>query len=147
MRRRRIKHVHGFGEVNVTPLIDVVMCLIIFYLMVGKLATDRKTPVTLPPSDVGEDAARRTLIVNVAYAAAGNTQRAAIVVDGESIADAGSLERLVRSKVEENAEIAVQIRAEQDFPFGVVGPIMRACTAGGAKTVWLAATPEGGGAP
>ena len=68
MRRRSITPHRSFGEVNVTPLIDVVMCLIIFYLMVGKLATDRKTPVTLPESAVGTQAEPDVLVVNVAPA-------------------------------------------------------------------------------
>ena len=30
------------NDMNVTPMIDVVMCLIIFYLMVGHLASGRR---------------------------------------------------------------------------------------------------------
>src|SRR5262245_29295771 len=62
-RRRRIHH--PFGEINVTPLIDVVMCLIIFYLLVGKLATDRKVQIKLPESTVGAEAEPEVLIVNI----------------------------------------------------------------------------------
>ena len=41
------------GEViNLTPMIDVVMCLIIFYLMVGHLASGRSGHVNLPSAGV-----------------------------------------------------------------------------------------------
>ena len=36
------------GHLNVTPLIDIVMVLIIFFLLVGQLAMDRKGAVDLP---------------------------------------------------------------------------------------------------
>src|SRR5438552_17602110 len=36
LRRRGMPSAHG-NEVNVTPLIDVVMCLIIFFMLVAKI--------------------------------------------------------------------------------------------------------------
>ena len=36
MRKHKMPEVHG-SEVNVTPLIDVVMCLIIFFMLVAKI--------------------------------------------------------------------------------------------------------------
>ncbi|MGE3107149.1 MAG: ExbD/TolR family protein [Phycisphaerales bacterium] len=154
MRRRRTTRAHPFGEINVTPLIDVVMCLIIFYLMVGKLATDRKTPVTLPASSIGTDAERAMLIVNVARgegaAGAGGWPTeggvgAQVVVEGTPITSEDALRALVRERLNVDPSLAVQIRAEQDFPFGVVAPVMRACTRGGATTVRLAARRDGTG--
>ena len=47
MRFRTFHHAPASGKINVTPLIDVVMVLIVFYLIVGKLAADRKAPVQL----------------------------------------------------------------------------------------------------
>jgi len=44
------------AKINVTPLIDVVMVLIIFYLIVGKLAAERQGHVQLPSSAVGVQA-------------------------------------------------------------------------------------------
>ena len=42
-----------FEAVNVTPLIDVVMVMIIFFLIVGKLATDADARLRLPQSGIG----------------------------------------------------------------------------------------------
>ena len=44
------------GHLNVTPLIDIVMVLIIFFLLVGQLAMDRKGAVDLPEAASGEPA-------------------------------------------------------------------------------------------
>jgi biopolymer transport protein ExbD len=158
MRRRRTHREHHSSEINVTPLIDVVMCLIIFYLMVGKLATDRKTPVTLPESAVGAEAEHGMLIVNVARPVPGvetatpaaggwpseTAAAARVVVDGTPLESEEALQRLVRARLDADGSLVVQIRAEQEFAFGVVAPVMRACTRGGAKSVRLAARREAG---
>jgi biopolymer transport protein ExbD len=45
------------GNVNVTPLIDVVMCLIIFFMLVAKIgvATGADTTIDIPASRLGQD--------------------------------------------------------------------------------------------
>ena len=48
MRVRIFHHQSPVDKINVTPLIDVVMVLIVFYLIVGKLATDSAARVELP---------------------------------------------------------------------------------------------------
>src|SRR5215207_9617823 len=39
MRRQRMPDIQE-GNVNVTPLIDIVMCLIIFFMLVAKIGVD-----------------------------------------------------------------------------------------------------------
>src|SRR5438874_13367239 len=52
-RRRGMPHVHG-SEVNVTPLIDVVMCLIIFFMLVAKIGVSTGSkPMDLPETVIG----------------------------------------------------------------------------------------------
>src|SRR5437763_1412713 len=53
-RRRGMPHVHS-NEVNVTPLTDVVMCLIIFFMLVAKIGiTTGAKPMDLPYSYLGK---------------------------------------------------------------------------------------------
>jgi biopolymer transport protein ExbD len=61
----------GVGHINVTPLIDVVMCLIIFYLIVGRLASGQGRPIDLPSTGVGQTGTPPKLVVSVAAPAAG----------------------------------------------------------------------------
>lgn len=147
MRTRAIQHGTGraghFGEINVTPLIDVVMCLIIFYLMVGKLATDRKAEVKLPQSAIGAQAEPDVVVVNV-LAGASMPARADVVVEGKSLAADSDLEALVRERLATKPETVVQIRASRDLAFGVVSPVLRACTKAGAQNIRLATEHAGG---
>jgi biopolymer transport protein ExbD len=45
------------GGVNVTPLIDIVMCLIIFFMLVAKIGVDagKDTSIDIPASILGTD--------------------------------------------------------------------------------------------
>lgn len=59
------------GNVNVTPLIDVVMCLIIFYMLVAKIGVttgaerDIDIPVTQLGKDLKEIGVESSLVLNI----------------------------------------------------------------------------------
>jgi len=45
------------GGVNVTPLIDIIMCMIVFFMLVAKIGIDTGADksIVLPPSFIGSD--------------------------------------------------------------------------------------------
>ncbi|MBL8763289.1 MAG: biopolymer transporter ExbD [Phycisphaerae bacterium] len=143
MRSRRLIAAHPFSEINVTPLIDVVMCLIIFYLIVGKLASDQRSEVPLPPSSVGthEDESE-VFIVNVMPPPAPG-QPARFIVDALDAGSAANLESMLAQRKKLKPKVSVQVRASRDLPFGAVEPIYRAARNAGITTVYLAAEPTG----
>lgn len=139
-------------------MIDVVMCLIIFFLLVGKLATDRSAALRLPVSSQGEaEKASDTLVVSVtrtpppgggggAESAPSATQAAGawnaavpfVIAEDRALEGPGALERLVRTRLAERPLCVVQVRAERDLSYGSVQPVLSALARGGAKTVRLA---------
>lgn len=161
MRRRIIQPPGSSIEaINVTPLIDVVMCLIIFFLIVGKLSTDRGVQVRLPESIRGSDeTSASVMIVTVARLAEASgdiidnssgwkVYGVTVQADGEPMSDAKSLEAAVRGKLAAapggGAGLSIQIRADRDLPFGSVEPVLRACGQAGAKSVRFAAERQEG---
>src|ERR671917_175196 len=56
MRRRHMPDIRE-GNVNVTPLIDIVMCMIIFFMLVAKIgvATGAEEQIDIPVSTIGTD--------------------------------------------------------------------------------------------
>jgi biopolymer transport protein ExbD len=147
MRLRRTSgNQHGFHGINATPLIDVVMCLIIFFLLVGKLAVDQGGGVVLPKSGAGKtDPAENMLTVNIAPAPGEGMPAgvdpwapgATATVLGQFVPNAGAMEALVREKLRSDPTAVVQIRAHRELPFGAVEPVIRACGRGGATTIRL----------
>lgn len=141
----------SFDAVNVTPLIDVVMCMIIFFLIVGKLATDRGLPVTLPKSPRGaEETSASVLVLTIAkfeLAPERITEQSAfwrpygitVQLDGETMTDAKALETAIRGKLASAPSTSIQIRGHSGLNFGAVEPVLRTCGQAGAKSVRLAA--------
>jgi biopolymer transport protein ExbD len=147
MRRRSITGTHhsSLEAVNVVPLIDVVMCLIIFFLIVGKLASERGMAVNLPKAASGrEEASHSVLILTIAKApdSAPKTGLGAmgiiVQVDGKDAADLKAVEAAVFAHINNQPDTSVQVRADRDLSFGVVEPVLRAAGQGGAKSVRLA---------
>jgi biopolymer transport protein ExbD len=68
MRPRRMPEIRE-GSVNVTPLIDIVMCLIIFFMLVAKIGVDTGSDrnIDIPSSFIGMDLKDmgNTLVLNV----------------------------------------------------------------------------------
>src|SRR5271155_4575695 len=56
MRRHRMPEIRE-GGVNVTPLIDIVMCLIIFFMLVARIGVDTggDREIAVPASFLGGD--------------------------------------------------------------------------------------------
>lgn len=151
MRLRRVNpsySQHAVEAINVTPLIDVVMCLIIFFLIVGKLSTERGIFVKLPQTGVGqEETSTSVVVITIAKAADAaamgiETTWAAlgigVQVDGKAVVDAKALENAVRAKIAEQPNTSVQVRADRELAFGSVEPVLRAAGMGGARSVRLA---------
>ncbi len=156
--RRRSNNLRGGGpHVNVTPMIDVVMCLIIFYLMVGHLASGRSGSVNLPSAGQGERAEQSTpIVLNLAPSddpAAAPDAEPVLTIGTERVAMPNLTQRLKDlAALTPGAE--VQIRADRRLAYGSVSPVLNACREAGLLSVKLVAqrgaappTDAGGGKP
>lgn len=122
---------HASGHINVTPLIDVVMVMIVFFLIVGKLASDQRSEVDLPVAAAKPlQSEPHTLIVNIPV-------DRSIVLAGEAIPAADLAARL-RSALNDHPDLLVQIRADRSLAYGDIAPIIAACRENGISRVRLA---------
>ncbi|MCC6969589.1 MAG: biopolymer transporter ExbD [Phycisphaerales bacterium] len=133
--RARPLHPHRpvTGEINVTPLIDVVMCLIIFFLIVGKLAMD--PAVRLPTSATGQvPAGPEPLSVVITRGA----DAAPSLSSSEQPITLEGLETLVRAAQASTPPRPVLLRASADLPFETLSPVLEACRRAGLTSARLA---------
>jgi biopolymer transport protein ExbD len=76
------------GGVNVTPLIDIVMCLIVFFMLMTKLGVARgiDKDIKLPSAILGKQIADMgdTLSVNIHYMPSADSPQVTIMVDGQN---------------------------------------------------------------
>lgn len=130
MRARMSRAVDA--RINVTPMIDVVMCLIVFFLIVGRLAADRLVSVDLPESGRGHEAtAGDPIVINVSVV----DGRTIVTIEGRPIAPAD----LVGYLDEHDASgREVRLRADRALPFGELRGIVGACRRAGVGEMSLA---------
>ncbi len=147
--RRRHSPKPVAAKINVTPMIDVVMVLIVFYLIVGKMASDQRADLPLPPSGTGvHESVEDALVIDVRRAARGGAtgpQGATDAGDAPRLALAGielsiaALEDALRAELATRPDRAVRIRADRTLPYGAVEPVIEAARRAGAPAVRLAA--------
>lgn len=127
------------GGVNVTPMIDVVMCLIVFYLMVGQLATDRRAAVRVPESGSGADTQQRTDALELSVDMDG------VVAIGALAIDPDRLEGEIAGRVARGLRSPVRVRADERAPYGSVRPMLDALRGSGIASVeFVTVRAEGG---
>jgi len=141
------------GSVNVTPLIDVVMVMIVFFMLVAKIGvTTGAEPMNLPATILGaklEDMGN-TLTLNVRPGAGqeplvtallnGTKQelKAGHPTNGPLLVDALKHFRFGNNPQDPhqaNPEFKVIIRAEKDMAYRFLEPVLLACAEARVKNV------------
>ena len=98
--------------INVTPLVDVVLVLLIIFMVTAKLIVSKSVPLDLPKAASGQDV---QTVFSIALAADGTTQ-----VDGRTLAGDDAIFELAKSAREKNAELRAVIKADSAVPHGRV---------------------------
>jgi biopolymer transport protein ExbD len=121
--------------INMTPMIDVVFQLIIFFLVSSHLARqESRLPLPLPRAASGVktvDDERPRVTVNV-------LADGQILLSGRSVGPQQLLGRLEREVSRVGRELEIRIRADRDVPYRFVGPIMVAAARAGVWKVTFA---------
>ena len=131
----------GSAGFNMTPMIDVVFLLIIFFLVSSHLAQQEvQLDLDLPGAGTGqraeEDETRR-LVVNVLPEAEG-----AVMVGGRLMRDDDLAQLIDFENRRSGSQLEVRIRSDRKVPYRVVEPIMVACARSGVWRVTFAVVGE-----
>ena len=138
------------GGVNVTPLIDIVMVLIIFFMLVAKIGVTRGEDenIPLPASILGKslESLSNTLTLNVHWNKSGDEPLVNALVDQQkkelhisksyaSGSDA-ELERVLKEFNKTHPGTAnIIIRADRDLPYRQLELVLIACGGAGIGNV------------
>jgi biopolymer transport protein ExbD len=115
--------------VNLTPLIDVVFLLLIFFMVTARFQEDeRDLAVTLPEAEHGEtlEDLPETIFINV--------RRDGTFTMGAELLDRDSLGRLLRRAKRQNPRQKVIIRADHEVAMRHPVVILDLCTGLGIET-------------
>jgi biopolymer transport protein ExbD len=119
-------------KVNVTPIIDVALVLVIILLVTAPMMSVADLPVDLPTAHTREAEDERNL--SITMAADGQ-----LALDETPLAEA-QLPGALAAKLAEkgNQDVLVVIRADTSAPYEQVGALMETARRAGAKRVAIA---------
>ncbi len=131
---------------NVTPLIDIVMCLIIFFMLVAKIGvnTGADNKITIPATIKGAEIKDmgNTLTLNVQSGPLDQPLVTALVkgdVRELKVVDSTTGVRQLMAELsnlrKNNADLKVIIRGEEDMDYRFLEPVLLACAEAKVKEV------------
>jgi biopolymer transport protein TolR len=110
---RRERHI--IREINLVPLIDVLLCILFFYMIVSPMMS-RGLDVNLPKSEANTVKPEDRIVITVTRA-----QEVFVEKERVSIARLGGVLDSVRK---DKPQINVYLRADKDAPYGAVVQVM-----------------------
>jgi biopolymer transport protein ExbD len=121
-------------DINITPMVDVVLVLLIIFMATAPLIARRAITVQLPKSAKAERAATETLRVEL------NGKRE-ILLEGRKLS-AADLERELKRIVETQPAAHVAIAADQALPYGEIVALLDSVKGSGIKRIGLEVRPK-----
>ncbi|PQO46357.1 ExbD/TolR family protein [Blastopirellula marina] len=122
----------GQADFNMTPMIDVVFLLIIFFLVSSHLAKqESQMPLPLPTAESGQeiiDDQQPKVVVNIAA-------DGSLTLAGHRVPPSGLRERLQVERERSGEQLEVRIRCDRETPYANVKPVMLAATEAGIWNV------------
>jgi biopolymer transport protein ExbD len=106
------------GEVNLTPMIDIIFNLLIFFLITAVIS-QKGLNIKLPSADSAEKRPPKSLEISI-------TADKKIVFDGEEITEKQIFEKLKQEKnrPEEDKFDIVTLKSDENAPFGLFVSVM-----------------------
>jgi len=137
MRLHRVRRKYG-AELNMTPMIDIIFQLIIFFMVVSQFKRIAVEALTLPEAKKGEPppqtAQADPITINV-------FQDGRIVIYGKTLApDAvqSALEEQVKGQ--DKSKVSVVVRSDKEAPWEAAAGVLQACAGAGISRVRVAVT-------
>ena len=118
--------------INVTPLVDIVLVLLIIFIVTAKLVVAPSVPLDLPKASKGEEL---QTIFSVAVPVSGSLQ-----LDGAPIAD-DELGAKAKAALARDPELRAVIQADKDVSHGRVMAVLDVLKVAGLSRVAFGATP------
>ena len=121
------------ADINVTPLVDITLVLLIIFMVTAKIIVSQSLPLDLPKAAAGQEV---QLIFGLELHASGET-----FVDGKKVANDDALLPLAREAQAKNADLRAVIRADQAVPHGRVIRALDLLKQAGVSKIAFGVTP------
>jgi biopolymer transport protein ExbD len=120
--------------INVTPLVDITLVLLIIFIVTAKIVVAPAVPLDLPRASQGQDI---QVIFSVLLPRDGS-----LLVNGTPVADRAVLEARARSALGENTELRAVIQADGAVPHREVVSVLDTLKRAGVTRIAFGALPD-----
>ena len=122
------------SEINVTPLVDIVLVLLIIFMVTAKLIVSRAIPGVDTPKAVTGEEVRTTLSLTI-------DQRRTLFVDGTAMNDPRATRAVLEAAVKGNPDVQAVITADNSIPYGDFVALIDLIRLSGIKKYALTVSP------
>ena len=128
--------------INVTPLVDITLVLLIIFMVTAKIIVSQSLPLDLPKASQGTDI---QVVFSITMAADGTA-----MVDGKPIANDDAVLALAEAAEKKNPDLRAVIKADSAVPHGRVIHVLDLLKQGHVNKIAFGVTPvppvvQGGG--
>lgn len=131
---------------DLTPLIDVVFQLLIFFMLSATFVVQTSIPIEMPKAEGAPKIDQKDMTITLAYpepgAPSGPDGRGAIYVNDEPVPDMNTLATLLEAAVAESEDALVLIRPDARLDTGRLVEVMGIASSVGVKRYGIAAESE-----
>ncbi len=131
MRRRRTREQEE-SEIDITPMLDVVFIMLIFFIVTASFVKEAGIDVNRPDASTAEVKERGNILVAI-------TENNQVWIDRRQV-DVRSVRANIERLRAENPEGAVVVQADKNSKNGLLVKVMDAARLAGVENVSLAAT-------
>lgn len=122
------------ADVNVSPLIDMVFILLIFFVVTTNFNRQTGVDVSKPRAQSAQYQGQKTILIGI-------TREGSIHIFGRQV-NVERLKHLVAREVEKQPDASIVIVADRESAIGKAVEVMDQCALAGAKHVSIAADRE-----
>lgn len=130
--RRRSKREQEESEIDITPMLDVVFIMLIFFIVTASFVKESGIDVNRPDASTAEVKERGNILIAI-------TEANQVWIDRRQV-DVRSVRANIERLRAENPEGAVVIQADKNSKNGLLVKVMDAARQAGVENVSLAAT-------
>lgn len=122
-------------EINIIPLLDLVLTVLFFYMVVSPMMS-RGLDVNLPKSEASTIKPEDRVVITV-------TKAQEVFVEKERV-DVAKLQDILNSLRKGKPQVNVYLRADRDAPYGAVVQVMDIVKRAGIDKLGMVTEPAGG---
>lgn len=126
-------------EFQIAPMVDVLLCLLLFFIMTtsaSALRSDKNLNLPVAPNSSKKDAARLEAILNVRWAH--DRRQGTVQMEGVVYTDLTLITPILAPRAKANAEYRVVLRGDRDCPARYVSKVMAVCAEAGIDNITFA---------